>query len=113
MSKPKCDFCSDPAVWDGQYEGGTWAYACKRHDWLLSNKRRLPLQGNKNRGREAAVEIEWEDIDTPRALCPCGRKQLVEPDATEGYCMDCGMHLRFEEPITQLMENPEAFEGLL
>lgn len=115
LRKQMCDFCGEPAVWDGPMRGrSSWAFACRKCEHMLSDtgKRKLPLQGDKNKGRAKQVRAYMQDLDTAIAECPCGREQEVEPDAESGYCMDCGMRLTFTSPLDSLMEGdiPEGFE---
>lgn len=105
MRKEKCDFCGEPAEWDGPTHVGPWAYACKSCTHRLTGaKRRLPRQGNENKGKQAKVPAYMQNMDDAVAECPCGHNQPVEADAEFGYCMECGMKLTFTSPIESLFQ---------
>ncbi len=31
LTLPECDFCAEPAAYDGRMRVGPWAYMCERH----------------------------------------------------------------------------------
>jgi|GEM_PF-6587311 len=106
-----CDFCNKPAKWTGSLTSDSFANTCDNHDWLLFNKVRLPLQGNRNRGREATVTLKLMINSESFAPCPCGHKQVIETYARGAYCSACGMRLKFENPMGLIMRNPELLDN--
>ncbi len=111
---PKCDFCSEPAIYDAPTRfGSSWAYMClectKENGFNVHIGRRLEqLKEVEVKGGPAKVartitdpELILMDEEDRDVECPdCGDTRTVEPDAAyEFNCGGCGIRLVCDTPL--------------